>query len=509
LVRYAITVVLVTLSVAGVIIHGSHAARWNEQLAVDPPLAYVLPRIDDPQTPRLTRRVVLVVIDGLGADESKLPFLDELRARGVATTSRVPYPTVSRPNYVTLLTGVPPRDSGIRANRVLAPTPVDTVMDRVQAAGMRVETASDYGSFSSLFVRFPFHAARRTESLDELALVLDELIASDAAFVPILVLDVDRAGHARGVGEAYREAAASVDRMLRAALAKLDLSRDTAIITADHGHVAVGGHGGDEPEVSHVPLVMAGAGIVPGAAARDARSIDVAPTVAALLGVPAPGHAEGRALVELLALEPAAAARRAAADDARATAMTAIAASAESEPDWPRLAIVIAVALLAVVLGLTLLPGAVAFAGVRTLAGALAFALIPIAMLVVTRGHLSPSYIPSLDRVQKLGGIAVIGSLVAQVVASWLVIRRSADRLASANGLALIGIAIAIGTIDSTNAYFARPFYDVPSPLWMVAIPTLEIAAATVCAATVVTLAMAAIATARRRPASPRASDAG
>jgi hypothetical protein len=127
-------------------------------------------------------------------------------------------------------------------------------------------------------------------------------------------------------------------------------------------------------------------------------------------------------------------------------------------------------------------------------------------MLVITRGHASPSYIPSYDRVMKLGGIAVLASIVAQVTASWLAIRRSADRLATANAVALIGLAIALGTIDSVRAYFARPFYDVPGPLWMVAIPTLEIAAATVCIASVVTLAIAAIATARRRPASPPAA---
>jgi arylsulfatase A-like enzyme len=63
--------------------------------------------------------------------------------------------------------------------------------------------------------------------------------------------------------------------------------------------------------------MLAGAGIAPGAVARDPRLIDVAPTVAALLGVPAPGHAEARALVELPRLDAAAAARRAAADDAR------------------------------------------------------------------------------------------------------------------------------------------------------------------------------------------------
>src|SRR6185503_3103171 len=120
----------------------------------------------------------------------------------------------------------------------------------------------------------------------------------------------DRAGHAAGVGTRYRAAARDVDRMLRAAFGAIDFTRDAVIVTADHGHVAPGGHGGIEPEVSHVPLILVGAGIVPGAHANDARLIDVAPTIAALLGIPAPGHAEGRTLTELLALSPAAAARR-------------------------------------------------------------------------------------------------------------------------------------------------------------------------------------------------------
>ena len=90
--------------------------------------------------------------------------------------------------------------------------------------------------------------------------------------------------------------------MLRVAFAGIDLTRDTVIVTADHGHVSRGGHGGAEPEVSSVPLVLAGKGIVPGASARNAQLVDVAPTVAALLGVPAPGQDRDGALggVELL-----------------------------------------------------------------------------------------------------------------------------------------------------------------------------------------------------------------
>src|SRR5882724_6545429 len=137
--RLPVAAGLTVLAITTTIVLGNRARRWNDELALpSPPLAREPRTIDDPETPRLTGRVVLVIIDGLGIDEAALAYLDELRRRGVAATARVPYPTISRPNYVTILTGVPPRDSGVRANRVEVPVAVDTVMDRVRAAGLRV-----------------------------------------------------------------------------------------------------------------------------------------------------------------------------------------------------------------------------------------------------------------------------------------------------------------------------------------------------------------------------------
>ncbi|HEY0253093.1 MAG TPA: alkaline phosphatase family protein, partial [Kofleriaceae bacterium] len=105
----AVGLALVAIAIAVVL--ANRARLWNDELGLRSPLADVPPMIVDPQTPRLTDAVVLVTIDGLGIDESHLPFLDELRARGVAAVAEVPYPTISRPNYVTILTGVPPADS--------------------------------------------------------------------------------------------------------------------------------------------------------------------------------------------------------------------------------------------------------------------------------------------------------------------------------------------------------------------------------------------------------------
>jgi hypothetical protein len=522
--RLLVAIGLGAVAIAAAIGLAARAVGWNDELALVSPLAAVAPRIDDPRTPRLARRVVLVIVDGLGADPSHLAFLDELRHRGVDAVAQVPYPTISRPNYVAILTGVPPRDSGVRANRVTAPVALDTAMDRVRAAGLRVATASDHGMLATLFLRgtpsirdvrliedgdrvappapiaWPFDAARRVDSLAALGPVIAELAASDAALVAVLVLDVDRAGHAAGVGAEYRAAAAAVDRMLRAALSGVDLGRDAVIVTADHGHVARGGHGGPEREVSRVPLVLAGAGVVPGAIARDPRLIDVAPTVAALLGVPAPGHAEGRALVELLQLDAAAAARRAAADEARDRELVAVVAAAHADVARPRplrLAVALAGIALAAVAGWLLARrGALAVPVPGVAAAGIAPAAMLLAAVAATGGRMSPSYVPSLTQVERFGAIAAVVAVALQVAASWQVIRRARDRLAAAGGLALVGLTVALGGTGVVRAWFSEPHLDVPPPLWMVAVPALDLAAATGAAATAIALA---IGLARRR----------
>jgi hypothetical protein len=512
---------LAGIAIVTVIVLGNRARQWNEELGLaSPPIVHEALRIDDPRTPRLSGRVVLVIVDGLGVDESATPYLDELRRRGVAATARVPYPTISRPNYVTILSGVPPADSGVRANRVAAPIAVDTVMDRVHAADQRVATASDFGLLASLFVRgtpslvgvdwiergthvappppltWPFDDAIRVGSLDALGSAIAELAAGDAALVAVLVLDVDRAGHAAGVGDEYRAAAAAADHMLRRAFAGIDLTRDTVIVTADHGHVRPGGHGGDEPEVSHVPLVLAGSGVVAGATARDARLVDVAPTVAALLGIPAPGHAEGRALVELLQLTPEQAARRSAIDTARGHAVITVAEAARAQVTTPspRRLVELAIGLaMAVALGSVLGRRKIIVVTRAAATGALGFAAMLLAAVVLTRGQLSPSYVPSLSRTQALGAVAIVVAIVLQLLASWRVIRRAPDRIASANGCAFLGLTLALAAVGLVRAWFSPPHLAMPPPFWMVVVPALDIAAATCAFAALITLALAGV----------------
>jgi hypothetical protein len=534
-----VALALAAVALAGAALLVRHAIGWTDELAAVSPLADVAPRVDDPHTPRLARRVVLVIVDGLRVDASHLPYLDELRARGVDAVATVPYPTISRPTYVTIVAGVPPRDSGVRGNHVIAPVVVDTIMDRARAAGLRVATASDFGLVASLFLRgtqridgvayvqdgsrvrppppitWPVDEARRVGSIDELGAAIARLVtpevgtdeaggrprsgAGGAELTVVLAIDVDRAGHAAGVGEDYAAAATAVDRAIRDACAPLDFTRDAVIITADHGHVAPGGHGGVEPEVANVPLVLAGAGVVPHARPDHASLLDVSPTVAALLGIPAPGHAEGRALVELLALSPADARRRVAADTARASAVIAVAEAARDEvpvPDPARLAIAALAVALGVALALALhRRGALALPATpgRALAGVVAVIVTAIAIAIITHGHASPSYVPTLARAERQGAIGAAIAIALQVAACRYALRRARDRVAAMSGVATLALVVVLAATGAARAWLGPPHVDVPSPTWIVAVPALDVAGAACAIACAISLVAAVV----------------
>jgi arylsulfatase A-like enzyme len=68
-------------------------------------------------------------------------------------------------------------------------------------------------------------------------------------------------------------------------------------------------HGSPWDYDRHVPLVLAGAGVVPGRVERPVRTVDLAPTLARLLGVDPPAGIDGRVLPEVAsAVAPAEAA---------------------------------------------------------------------------------------------------------------------------------------------------------------------------------------------------------
>jgi hypothetical protein len=541
----AAALTLLVLGAVGAVQAGLAGASFMFDLEqVEPPLARVSPAVADPHTPRLARRVFLVVIDGLRLDRSyELPFLDELRRRGVDGEAASHYPTWSRPNYVSILTGVPPAASGVRTNHHGTPVLLDSLMDRARAAGLRVATATDYDVLPRMFLRRRGAAESSPAEIDidtetdidvdsleqptakpgvrapdaDLASPFDDaryapwpggfseagsaLAAGNADLVVLLVGAVDAAGHARGgASPEYRDAAAMADHAIARVLAHIDLTHDAVIVTADHGHTGRGGHGGIEPEVLAVPLIAAGAGIRPGATANDARLVDIPPTVSALLALPAPGHGLGRTLTEILTFDDAARAQRVAADKTRLALTRAVVGAAESSAAADvlahraqRIALVAGGALLAGIFAMLLIRRRVLRLDRRVLLVSIpAFFVVYYGLLATLGQRFSPSLLPAQGHLAgQMVRYGVISMIVQLLVSLWTLRNRRTlgERLAAANGIAWTGLMLTMVAAGLIWAFFPPPYVDLPGPVWLVLIPAALVAVA--CAAINVALTLA------------------
>lgn len=570
------------ITAMGILVLGLIAAIWAARLGSNfmddlenprPALAQ-LPVVDAPGTPRLSQRVVLAIVDGLRVDVSReLPFLTELRARGVDAVAASQYPTWSRPNYVNLLTGVPPISSGVRTNRYGISVPLDSIMDRLRAHGLRSGLASDSSPMTVLFLSpraglrnvapaqattpatAPTSAADTASAADTIdpsdaeeplgiqamprndELLSDnrvtyesasraltaatasdfdipmyspwpggfrdsaELLLSQRLDLAVMLIGiVDAAGHEHGgASPDYRSAAYIADEALRQVASQLDLTRDTLIVVADHGHTNSGGHGGLEREVIEVPLIAIGAGIKPGAAVEAAQLQDIAPTLGALLGVGSPQHALGRTLAEMLTLDDATRALLSERDNTRirrnrelAMREQTHAAQLDATTRLGRLGVVAGAALAVVILGSLAIRAHGLRLDWRALAVSLpAFFVVYFTLLGTLGQRLSPSFLPPRAHISSELLKYAIAGLLVQLLFNWLALRKRtglAERLGAASGVAWIGLLCTSLPVAILWAYYPPPYVVVPSPTMLVLVPALQIALATYAVGTAVTL---------------------
>jgi hypothetical protein len=285
------------------IVAGVEVFHYLETLNVTTSPVLAIPIPPPPSHPRkdaLARRVVWVLVDGLRLDASRnMPTLERLRKEGADFEASADFPTYSIPNYVVQACGIDPAASGVRSNAYSLPIAFDSIFQRAREAGLPTGAiGTDTPWFQKYFGNWISDGR-----------ILVEPDGPPAGALALVHLDyADHEGHLHGAhSEQYRQAVAHADAVLAKIVAKLDPAHDTLVVTADHGHVDRGGHGGAEPEVVAIPIVLWGAGIAHGVHRSGVSGRDVGPTVTQLLGLLPLSHARG---MSLLGDTPAAASAR-------------------------------------------------------------------------------------------------------------------------------------------------------------------------------------------------------
>jgi len=120
-------------------------------------------------------------------------------------------------------------------------------------------------------------------------------------------------GDAYGEGSPYRASVRRADALLGRfvdELKRIDKYEDTLLVLMPDGAARSGWHGPQQEDSWRLPFALRGPGIAKGRVIGYAENIDVAPTIAAMMGVEPPNSdgASGRVLTEVMAGQPATAA---------------------------------------------------------------------------------------------------------------------------------------------------------------------------------------------------------
>ncbi|MDA1312205.1 MAG: alkaline phosphatase family protein [Acidobacteria bacterium] len=302
----------------------------------------------------VAERAVLIVLDGVRLDaSSRMRELQALAQRGSSGTVQAALPSLSNPNRAVLVTGAWPEVNGVTNNGRYEPPPVDSLFSLAASTGMPLAAAGSslwgraFGEYLEGHLLFQTKSLSHNATPEAMAMWQEDncrdseqfLARYESGFLAVGVAAADAAGHDfGGESEAYHHVAQAVDRCLGSLVRALDNGRTVFAIVSDHGHIqhrAGGGHGGSEPEAIEVPLVFASKGIRNSDGWR-APAVDVAPTLAILLGLPLPGTSQGNVLWDALDLTAEQARSAKARFQAQQQALAEILPQGRPSPDWRR-----------------------------------------------------------------------------------------------------------------------------------------------------------------------------
>jgi predicted AlkP superfamily pyrophosphatase or phosphodiesterase len=258
-------------------------------------------------------KVILVLSDGLGYDVAVdgMGFLGHLVETKQASLYKAicELPSMSRPTYETVHTGLPSSLHGFVSNSIVRCSTQPNIFRLASQAG-KVTAAAAYFWFSEMYNRVPYNAVEDKET-DDSGLPIqhgrfydqdeypDPEVFTTAGwlvgrFQPDYLLvhpmGMDHIGeHYGSHSSQYQKQAIRQDAALAPLIMEWSARGYAILVTGDHGINPDGVHGGTTPEMREIPLYL----IRPAGGGRgDTREIvsqlQIAPTICRLLDIPIP-----------------------------------------------------------------------------------------------------------------------------------------------------------------------------------------------------------------------------
>lgn len=270
-----------------------------------------------PGEPAPGPRVIVVGVDGLSVDaiaKAATPRIHDLMKRSAWTlTARGVMPTLSSPNWESMIGGAPPEAHGITSNGIarrlveFAPACADsdgsfpTIFGvlRRQHPESRIAIFHDWKGFADLVEKRAPDVLEHVGGAEHTVRAAMEYWTRERPTLLFIHIDnVDHAGHEYGwVDKSYYDAVAEADTRVGEVLDTV--TREDAwgstyvLVTSDHGGTRKG-HGKNSLAEIQIPWMLAGPEVAPGRITDVVNTYDTAATLASILDAQPPQCWTGR-----------------------------------------------------------------------------------------------------------------------------------------------------------------------------------------------------------------------
>jgi predicted AlkP superfamily pyrophosphatase or phosphodiesterase len=261
--------------------------------------------------------LIVIGIDGLSVDgviAAKTTRIHELMDRAAWTlVARGVMPTLSSPNWASMIDGAGPEQHGITSNGILRkmveiepvcrdsegmfPTIFETM--RAQQPSNHIAIFHDWPGFANLVEKHAPDVMQHVHGAAKTAETAADYWKRNHPDLMFVHLDnVDHTGHSEGWGtQSYYRAVEDADRYVGVIIDMLrsegSLESTYVLISSDHGGKGRG-HGKNSLEEIQIPWILSGPGVAAGRLESAVYTFDTAATIAMIFGLDEPACWIGR-----------------------------------------------------------------------------------------------------------------------------------------------------------------------------------------------------------------------